>query len=164
MKEYDTLLRNDGRWAARAERFVGTVKDVLEFVAGEDIATGLGALDLDVTLQDACHLAHAQGIREAPRAILRSIPALRLREMQTPDRCCGSAGIYAVVQREMSRSVLEAKMDDISTTGAEVIATANPGCTLQLETGVRRAGTGARVRHVIELLDESYRSGERTAG
>ena len=164
MKEYDTLLRNDGRWAARAERFVGTVKDVLEFVAGEGVATGLGALDLDVTLQDACHLAHAQGIREAPRAILRSIPALRLREMQTPDRCCGSAGIYAVVQREMSRSVLEAKMDDISTTGAEVIATANPGCTLQLETGVRRAGTGARVRHVIELLDESYRSGERTAG
>jgi glycolate oxidase iron-sulfur subunit len=84
--------------------------------------------------------------------------------MQTPDRCCGSAGIYAVVQREMSRSVLEAKMDDISTTGAQVIATANPGCTLQLETGVRRVGTGARVQHVIELLDESYRNGERTAG
>ena len=161
MKEYGRLLRNDERWAQRAERFSTRVRDVLEFVAERDFARGLGRLDADVTLQDACHLAHAQGIRDAPRAILRAIPGLRLREQETPDRCCGSAGIYAVVQAQMSRAVLEAQMVDIASTGASVIATANPGCTLQLEAGVRRSGMDARVQHVIELLDASHRAAAR---
>ncbi|MEE8422320.1 MAG: heterodisulfide reductase-related iron-sulfur binding cluster [Dehalococcoidia bacterium] len=162
MKEYGRLLRNDAEWSDRAERFAASVRDALEFVAAQHFDVGLGALDVDVTLQDACHLAHAQGIRDAPRAILRAIPGLRLHEMATPDRCCGSAGFYSVARPEMSRTVLAAKMADIETTGADVIATANPGCTLQLETGIRRserlAGRAA-VQHVIELLDASYRSG-----
>ena len=100
-----------------------------------------------------------QWIREAPRAILRAIPGLRLVEMTTPDRCCGSAGIYSAVQPEMSARVLEAKMEDVASTGASVVATANPGCTLQLRAGIRRRGIDADARHVIELLDEAYHAG-----
>ncbi|MSQ41612.1 MAG: 4Fe-4S dicluster domain-containing protein [Dehalococcoidia bacterium] len=165
MKEYGRLLRSDARWALRAERFASGVRDVLEYVAAQDFAApGLGAVPGDVTLQDACHLAHAQRIRSAPRAILGAIPGLRLREMQTPDRCCGAAGLYALVQGEMSRTVLASKMAEIAATGAHLIATANPGCTLQLEAGVRRSGLDAGVRHVIELLDESYRAAAAARG
>jgi glycolate oxidase iron-sulfur subunit len=160
MKEYDRLLRNDEHWSERAERFAASVRDVLEFVAAQDFARGLGPLEAEVTLQDSCHLAHAQGIREAPRAILRAIPGLQFTEMATPDRCCGSAGIYSAVQPEMSARVLEAKMADVASTGATTIGTANPGCTLQLEAGVRRTGLDAEVRHVIELLDEAMRAGD----
>ncbi len=161
MKEYGHLLRNDEQWAGRAQRFAESVRDVLEFVAGQDFARGLGAVDRTVTLQDACHLAHAQGIREAPRTILNAIPGLRLNELATPDRCCGSAGLYSAAQPGMSRAVLDAKMADVESTGADVIATCNPGCTLQLETGVRNSEVSeATVQHVIELLDASYRAGE----
>ncbi len=164
MKEYGRLLRNDPVWAGRAERFAASVSDVLEYVAARDFAHGLGPLDVEVTVQDACHLAHAQGIREAPRTLLRAIPGLTLREMRTPDRCCGSAGLYTLAQPGMSRTVLEAKMDDVASTGASVVCTANPGCTLQLQAGVRRRDLDVDVRHVIELLDESYRVGEEEAG
>ena len=164
MKEYGRLLRNDPVWAGRAERFAASVNDVIEYVAARDFAGGLAPLDVEVTLQDACHLAHAQGIREAPRTLLRAIPGLTLREMRTPDRCCGSAGLYTLAQPEMSRTVLEAKMDDVASTGASVVCTANPGCTLQLQAGVRRRDLDIDVRHVIELLDESYRFGEGEAG
>jgi glycolate oxidase iron-sulfur subunit len=164
MKEYGRLLRHDPAWAKRAERFAASVRDVLEFVAARDFAHDLGPVDVDVTIQDACHLAHGQGIRDAPRTILHAIPALRVHEMATPDRCCGSAGLYSAVQSEMSATVLDAKMRDIAQTEAHVIGTANPGCTLQLQAGVRRAGGEMTVRHVIELLDESYRAGSRTPG
>ena len=159
MKEYGRLLRNDARWAERAERFSAGVRDVLEFVAARDFEHGLGPVEAEVTLQDACHLAHAQGIREAPRTILRAIPGLVLRELQTPDRCCGSAGIYSAVQPEMSRTVLEAKLADVAQTGASIVATANLGCTLQLEGGLRASGSEATAQHVIELLDRSYEVG-----
>ena len=109
MKEYGRLLRHDPTWADRAERFAAGVRDVLEFVANEPFAeAGLGHIERTVTLQDACHLAHAQHIREAPRTILGAIPGLHLTEMNTPDRCCGSAGIYSTVQTEMSARVLDA--------------------------------------------------------
>ena len=163
MKEYGRLLRDDAEWAERAEQFGASVQDVIEFVAAQDFEPGLGAVDRDVTLQDACHLAHAQGIREAPRAILGAIPGLRLHEMAAPDRCCGSAGFYSVAHPEMSGTVLAEKMVDVESTGADVIATCNPGCTLQLELGVRRSDVLAGetdVQHVIELLDASYRSGD----
>ncbi len=142
---------------------------VLEFVAGEPFAkAGLGPVERTVTLQDACHLAHGQGIRDAPRAILGAIPGLCLVEMRAPDRCCGSAGLYSAVQPAMSAQVLDAKLEDVAGTGADLVATANPGCTLQLQAGVRSDAFDARsrevglrpveVRHVIELLDESYRA------
>ena len=141
MKEYGRLLRNDRRWAERAEQFASKVRDVLEFVADRDFEHGLGPVDASVTLQDACHLAHGQGIRDAPRRILRAIPGLELRELATPDRCCGSAGIYSVVQPEMSRTVLDAKLADIAHTDASIVATANIGCTLQIQSGLRATGS-----------------------
>jgi glycolate oxidase iron-sulfur subunit len=163
MKEYGHLLRNDPAWAERAEQFAAKVQDVTEFVAnrleGSEIASKLGTLDVDVTLQDSCHLAHGQGVREAPRAILNAIPGVRLHEMATPDRCCGSAGIYSAVQSEMAATVLEPKMVDIAGTGASVVCTSNPGCTMQIQAGVRRTGLDAEVQHVIELLDESLQAG-----
>ncbi len=158
MKEYGRLLRNDREWSGRAEAFASKVQDVIEFVAARDFTGGLGELDLDVTVQDACHLAHAQGIREAPRTILGAIPGLRIQELRTPDRCCGAAGVYSLVQPSMSSAVLDAKMEDITASGASVVATANPGCTMQIEAGIRRIGMLATVRHVIELLDQSYRA------
>ena len=164
MKEYGRLLRHDAAWSARAERFAAGVRDVLEYVAERDFTAGLGRVERTVTLQDACHLAHAQRIREAPRRILRAIPGLRLVELATPDRCCGSAGVYSLVQPVLSAEVLAAKMLDVAATGADVICTANPGCTLQLETGVRRTGLDAEVCHVIEILDEALLIGARGAG
>ncbi len=159
MKEYDRLLRNDPHWGPRAQRFSHSVKDVLEYVAERDFAHDLGTVDETVTLQEACHLAHAQKIREAPRRILRAIPGLRIEELKTPDRCCGSAGIYSFVQPDLSAAILDAKMEDVMRTGADVICTANPGCTLQLQAGVVRTGMHAEVRHVIEVLDQAVRAG-----
>jgi glycolate oxidase iron-sulfur subunit len=154
MKEYGELLADDGRYRDAAARFVAATRDVLEFVASHDLPE-LAELRRTVTYQDSCHLVHAQKIAAAPREILRAIPGLDLREMAAPDRCCGSAGIYSLVQREMSQRLLAGKMDDIAATGATTIATANPGCMMQLEAGLRQRGIAAAVVHVIELLDEA---------
>ena len=159
MKEYGELFENDPRYAEKAERLASIVKDVSEFLAGLPFTPPKGRLPLRVTYQDSCHLAHAQRIREAPRAVLKSIPGLDLVEMESPDRCCGSAGIYNLTQPAMSRRLLDDKMTDALATGCEVIATANPGCMLQLEAGVRRRGSGQEVVHVVELLDRAYAAG-----
>ncbi|MFN8639873.1 MAG: heterodisulfide reductase-related iron-sulfur binding cluster [Dehalococcoidia bacterium] len=157
MKEYGRLLRNDSDWRERAETFAAKVQDATEYVASSPgFERGLGPIDAVATLQDSCHLAHAQGIRDAPRRILNAIPGLQVRELKTPDRCCGAAGLYSLVQPEMSRSVLEAKLDDVQATGAEVVCTSNPGCTLQLAAGIVSRGLEAQAMHVLELLDESY--------
>ena len=159
MKEYGRLLRHDPNWAERAEAFSAKVKDLLEFVAEQDFAHDLGPVDRAVTLQDACHLAHAQRVRNAPRAILGGIPGVTLNEMANSDRCCGSAGLYSVVQPEMSGRVLEPKMAAIAATKATIVCTSNPGCTLQIENGTRRFEVDADVRHVIEVLAESIEAG-----
>ena len=159
MKEYAHLFRNDSAWLPRAERFAATVRDATEYVTSiEGFDRGLGPIDAVATLQDSCHLAHAQGIREAPRRILRAIPGLQIRELKTPDRCCGAAGLYSLVQPDMSRAVLDEKLDDIEATGAEVVCTSNPGCTLQIAGGIVTRGLESRAMHVLELLDESYRA------
>ncbi len=159
MKEYAHLFRNDPDWLPRAERFADTVHDATEYVTSiEGFDRGLGPIDAVATLQDSCHLAHAQGIREAPRRILQAIPGLQIRELKTPDRCCGAAGLFSLVQPEMSHTVLEAKLDDIEATGAEVVCTSNPGCTLQIAGGIVSRGLESRAMHVLELLDESYRA------
>ena len=157
MKEYGRLLRHDPAFAKRAEHFSERVQDITEFVAAQPFAdVPLGPVSEDVTIQDACHLAHAQKIRSAPRQILNAIPGLRMHELDTPDRCCGAAGLYSMVQADMSRQVLAAKLEDVAHTGARIIATSNPGCSMQLENGFRRSGMRVRVQHVVELLDASY--------
>ena len=159
LKEYGHLLREDDKWAKRATAFSNQVQDILEFVEprmqNNNLQKNLSTLNINVTLQDSCHLAHAQGIREAPRKILNQIPGLSLHEMRNPDRCCGSAGIYSLVQSEMSNNILATKMEDIVATESSIICTANPGCTLQLQSGVRQSELDAEVLHVIDLL---YRS------
>ena len=125
----------------------------------------MGRGDATVTYQDSCHLAHGQKVRTAPRQLLAAVPGLEFREMPLSDLCCGSAGIYNVVQNEMSMQILESKMAVVNATGAEIIATANPGCMLQLQAGVRLHGENQRVMHVVEILDEAYgRSDERSRG
>jgi glycolate oxidase iron-sulfur subunit len=153
LKEYHELFEGD----ERARRFSALVKDVNEFLAGVELNTSaLKPLPITVTYQDSCHLAHGQKIRQAPRSLLRSIPELQLREMPLSDLCCGSAGIYNVLHTDMSMAILEKKMASVETTAAGVIATANPGCMLQLRAGAERFGRGQRVAHVVELLAESY--------
>jgi glycolate oxidase iron-sulfur subunit len=160
MKEYGDLLADDPAYAARAARFAALTKDVLEFVATQDLGE-LGTIERIVTYQDSCHLVHAQRVTAAPRAIMRRIPGLEMREMAAPDRCCGSAGLFSIVQAGLSQRLLATKMDDVAETGASTIATANPGCMMQLESGVRVRRLSADVVHVIELLDESMRAAGR---
>ncbi|MBV9441537.1 MAG: (Fe-S)-binding protein, partial [Acidobacteriaceae bacterium] len=156
LKEYGHLLRDDPAFGEKARDFSARMKDVNEFLASIELNRQMAPLPYTVTYQDSCHLAHGQKIKEAPRKLLKSIPGLSFREMPMADLCCGSAGIYNVVQNKMAMRILEGKMKYIETTKAEVIATANPGCMLQLAAGARLLSNGQRVVHVIELLDEAY--------
>ena len=156
LKEYSDLFEHEPEWRDKARRFSGVVKDVNEFLASIKLNPHLGEIAATATYQDSCHLAHGQKIRSAPRKLLAAIPGLKLREMALADLCCGSAGIYNVAQPEMAAALLDGKMANVEATGAEIIATANPGCMLQLALGVRKRGGGQRVAHVVELLDEAY--------
>jgi glycolate oxidase iron-sulfur subunit len=157
LKEYDELLEHDEEYAGRASEFRALVKDVTEFLASVELnRTAMRPLPYRVTYQDSCHLAHGQKIRNAPRQLLRAVPGLTLREMPNADICCGSAGIYNVVQNEMAMEILERKMAAVNLVDPDVIATANPGCMIQLRAGAKLHGRGQRVAHVIELLDEAY--------
>ena len=167
LKEYGELLEPDPAYAGKARRFSEMVQDVTEFLVSLPLEPPKAGLSARVTYQDSCHLVHAQKVRSAPRELLRSIPGLEFVEMETPDRCCGSAGVYSFAQRDMSLRLLDEKMRDVAATlqaepndsaGAPVIATANPGCMMQLEAGLRREGLPGRAVHVVELLDEAYRA------
>jgi len=162
LKEYHDLLEHDADYAEKARRFSSLMKDVNEFLASIELNREMGSVPVTVTYQDSCHLAHGQKVRIPPRRLLAGVPGVEFREMPLSDLCCGSAGIYNVVENEMAMSVLEKKMQSVNSTGAEVIATANPGCMLQLEAGVRLHGRGQRVVHVVEILDEAYRNAEAT--
>jgi glycolate oxidase iron-sulfur subunit len=163
LKEYGELLEGDPEYAVRACDFARRMQDVTEFLASIELNREMRPLPLTVTYQDSCHLAHGQRIRTAPRKLLEAVPGVTFREMPLADLCCGSAGIYNVAQNEMSMQILTRKMEDVNRTGAEVIATANPGCILQLRAGVSLHGKGQRVVHVVELLDEAYASPEPRA-
>jgi glycolate oxidase iron-sulfur subunit len=161
MKEYDHLLGDDAAYREKSRAFVAMTQDVLEFVAEHDLGP-LGELRAAVTYQDSCHLVHGQKVTSAPRKLLTAIPGIDLRELAAPDRCCGSAGLYNLVQRNMAGRLLANKMDDVAATRASIIATANPGCMMQLEAGLRQRGIEGRVVHVIELLDEAMQAGPST--
>lgn len=158
LKEYDELLENDAAYAERAHRFSHLMKDVNEFLALIELNPKMGEVRATVTYQDSCHLAHGQRIRVQPRKLLSAIPGVTFKEMPLADLCCGSAGVYNVVHTEMSMALLEQKMQNVNTTGADLIVTANPGCMLQLEAGAKKHGSGQRVAHVVEVLDEAYRN------
>ena len=155
MKEYASLLHEDATYAGRAGEFSAKTKDVNEYLAELGLRQPKRRLEAKVTYQDPCHLAHAQGVRAAPRELLKQVGA-SLVESPRPDTCCGSAGTYNVVQNKVSMRILDEKMGFIASVSPEIIATANVGCVLQYRAGIERAHMKARVAHVIELLDEAY--------
>jgi glycolate oxidase iron-sulfur subunit len=155
LKEYAALLEGDVNYSERASQFTAKARDINEYLAATGLRQPRRKLDARVTYQDSCHLAHAQGVRSAPRQLLRQIGA-EVVESPRPDSCCGSAGVYNVVQNELSMKVLEEKMGYVASVEPAIIATANVGCMLQFRAGVQRHKMTARVAHVIELLDEAY--------
>ncbi|MEO8539790.1 MAG: heterodisulfide reductase-related iron-sulfur binding cluster [bacterium] len=150
MKEYGDLLAKDSRWAARAATFSARVKDSSELLSDMPAGTFLGV----VTYQDACHLAHAQRIKDQPRDLLRRA-GCELIETTGADVCCGAAGIYSLVQPEMSAQLRKRKTEQFLAVRPDVIVTANPGCQMQYEAAVAEAGLPARVMHLMEVLDEA---------
>jgi glycolate oxidase iron-sulfur subunit len=153
MKEYAQLLED-----AETSEFARLTRDVSEFLVSiEPLQPFSHAVKRTVTLQESCHLVHAQRVKDPPRHLLASIPGLELRDMAHSDLCCGSAGLYMLTQSEMSSRILDDKMRDVAATGAYTIVTANPGCMMQMERGLHRSGLAGEVKHVVELLDEAYR-------
>lgn len=156
LKGYVHLLEDRPNWAGRAAALASKVRDVseyLETIAGEET---LGQLRMRVTYQDPCHLAHAQGIRAEPRALLSRVRGLELVEMADADVCCGSAGYYNLAQPEYADRLLEPKVNAILATRPQAVVTGNPGCMLQLAAGLRSRGRGdIPVLHVVEVLDRA---------
>lgn len=152
MKDYGHRLGSP-----EGKSFGAKVKDVTELLAQSDLKRG-GSLALDVAYDAPCHLQHAQRVQEAPLTVLRAIPDLRLQVLPGSDRCCGSAGIYSMLEPEMSRAVLDAKVQSFIEASPQpaIVATGNPGCLMQIGAGVRAAGLAIRVVHPVELLDWSY--------
>ena len=157
MKEYGELLKDDPEYRDRAARMEAMTVDITEFLVGLPFHHPEGKIPMKVTFQDPCHLAHAQRIVQAPRTILGAIPGLEISEINDGSRCCGAAGMYSITHRRMSRRLLDSKMNYIDATGAEAVVTANPGCMIQLESGIRDRASTRRVYHVVDILDESYR-------
>lgn len=156
MKAYGALLADDPAWAERARRFAGTVRDVAEFLAAAPLRGPLDPVPLTVTYHDPCHVVHGQKIRSQPRQLLAQVPGLRVVDLPESDWCCGSAGIYNLTQPEMAARLLERKVRHVRGTGADAVVTANPGCILQIQAGLRAAGDARPVLHLVEVLDRAY--------
>ncbi|MBM2805661.1 MAG: protein of unknown function cysteine-rich region domain protein [Deltaproteobacteria bacterium] len=163
MKEYDYLLRDDAEYAEKAKRFSAQVKDAGEFLAGLGLVGAMAPVNLTVTYQDPCHLAHGQKIRSQPRQLLQAIPGLKLIEMEGSDRCCGSAGIYNLTHADMSQLLLKEKMQSVGAVNADAIVAPNPGCMLQLTYGAKNYGPNIAVYHLMDLLDRAYSEAETAA-
>jgi glycolate oxidase iron-sulfur subunit len=159
LKHYSHLLRDDPAYHARAVLWDAKVKDIHEWLAqiGFEPPGRADHPKTVVTYHEACHLCHGQGITRQPRQILKSIPNLELVELPESTWCCGSAGIYNLLQPKMAGELLERKLRHIDSTAAPVVATANPGCLAQIQTGVRQTGRQLRVVHPITLLAQAYR-------
>lgn len=156
MREYEFLLRDDPAYAEAAHEFSASVLDVTVFLARQGIAREPGPLPMSVTYQEPCHLAHAQRATSEPRQLLDAIPDLTLVEMNESTLCCGSAGIYNVLQPDMARRLRERKLDNALDVQPEAIISANPGCMLQLQAGLRDRGIDISVMHIMTLLDRAY--------
>jgi glycolate oxidase iron-sulfur subunit len=159
MKEYGDLLGTE-----EAKAFSAKIRDLMEFLHEEGVEPPAGGLGSGfartvVAYHDACHALRAQGIREQPRAILRRIPGLELVEITNGERCCGAAGLYNVLEPETSGELMRQKAEAIASTGATIVASANPGCTMQIAAGLRAIGKDVEVLHPVEILDRAYRAG-----
>ncbi|GIW41527.1 MAG: glycolate oxidase iron-sulfur subunit [Candidatus Binatia bacterium] len=157
MKEYGHLLEDDPAYAEKARRFAARVRDVTEILDLLSPEPPPLPRPLRVTYHDACHLAHAQNVREAPRRLVRTMGGAELVELEEADLCCGSAGSYNLTERSMARRLQARKVDRILETGADCVLAANPGCILQIRAGLALRGERVPVLHPVELLDLAYR-------
>lgn len=155
MKEYDHLLSGDPEWSARARKISSRVRDVSELLAAVGPRSG-GVIPFTVAYDAPCHLQHAQRVTLAPIAVLQAIPGVDLVPLDESDQCCGSAGIYNLIEPETSDMVLQRKLERIEMSRASLVATGNPGCLMQIGAGLLRAEMRARAVHPVDLLDASY--------
>jgi glycolate oxidase iron-sulfur subunit len=157
MKDYVDVLAGDPEWAERATAFSAKTRDLTEFLTELGPRATRHPLEITVAYHDACHLAHAQGVRAQPRALLKAIPGLEVREIADPEICCGSAGVYNLLQPEAAGELGDHKAGNVSATGADLLVAANPGCSLQIATALRRRGEEIAVAHTAEVIDASIR-------
>ena len=162
MKEYADLLADDPQYAERAKAFADRVRDVAEILDELGTVAPRHPLEVTIAYHDACHLAHAQGIRAQPRRLLEAIPGLELKEIAEAELCCGSAGIYNIVNPEPARELGDRKAANIVATGAQLLVTANPGCLMQVTSAIERSAkeqgtTPMGMAHTVEVLDASIR-------
>jgi len=157
LKEYGDLLRDDPSYAERAAALAAKVRDVSEVLVELGPMAPRHPLPLSVAYHDACHLAHAQGVRAQPRRLLADIPGLSLREIASAEICCGSAGVWNVLNPEPARELGDRKARDVLATGADLLVTANPGCLMQVAAAVHRAGGVIGLAHTVQVLDASIR-------
>ncbi|WP_235558721.1 glycolate oxidase subunit GlcF [Nocardioides sp. Leaf285] len=155
MKEYAALLADDPAYAERARSFADKVRDVSEILDELGPVAPRHPLEMSVAYHDACHLSHAQGVRAQPRRLLEAIPGLELKEIAEAELCCGSAGIYNIINPEPARELGDRKAANIVATGAQVLVTANPGCLMQVTSAIERSGHPMGMAHTIEVLDAS---------
>jgi glycolate oxidase iron-sulfur subunit len=157
-KEYGHLLHDEPAYRDRAAAFSAKVRDITELLAEIPLRTPPGSVPMRVTYHEACHLCHAQGVKRPPRQVIQQIPGVELVEMKESDWCCGSAGIYNLTHPERAEKILARKVENIAATQAEVVLTGNPGCLLQIDAGLKRAGMKTRALHPTQLLDAAYRN------
>jgi len=157
MKEYAYMLRDDPEYAERAKEFSSKVKDITEFLQEIGTVAERHPLPLAAAYHDACHLAHAQGVRQQPRKTLKQIPGMEVREIKEAEVCCGSAGIYNMVEPEPAAELGERKAKNVLKTGAQMIVTSNPGCILQIQASLKKMGHDVPMAHPMEVLDASIR-------
>ncbi|HET7419693.1 MAG TPA: (Fe-S)-binding protein [Candidatus Dormibacteraeota bacterium] len=158
--DFDALVIDSAGCGAHMKDFYpelkGKVKDLTEWLAEVGLPGPQRDVNMRVTYQDACHLAHAQRIKKQPRDLLRALPGMQLVEMRHPDICCGAAGLYSTLEPDMSSRILQEKLDDIASTKADVLTVANPGCQMQIEAGLRARRSPMRVEHIAETLLRAY--------
>jgi glycolate oxidase iron-sulfur subunit len=162
IKEYAHLLRDDPEFAERAKAVSAKCRDITELIAELGFDRALQPLRLKVAYHDSCHLQHAQGIRSQPRQLLNAIPGLEVLELPEAAICCGSAGIYNLVEPEPARQLADRKAKHIIDSGAQALVSANPGCLLQIASGLKKAGHPLPVFHIIELIDNALGLAPRT--
>jgi glycolate oxidase iron-sulfur subunit len=159
LKHFDRLLKDDPQYAAKAAQWSEKLKDISEWLVEIDFrAPEKTGTQARVTYHDACHLCHGQKITVQPRELLAKIPGLDVKPLAESMWCCGSAGIYNLIQPEMADKLLQRKLDHIAATGATVVATGNPGCLLQIQNGLRARGTPVECVHPVSLLAKAYRA------
>jgi glycolate oxidase iron-sulfur subunit len=158
LKEYGELLSDEPRYAGRAAAFAAKVRDLSELLVELGPVAPRHPLELTVAYHDACHLGHAQGVRAQPRALLNGIPGLQVREIADPEICCGSAGIWNVLNPVPAAELGARKAAGVLATGAELLVTANPGCLMQVAASIRKAGGSIALAHTAQVLDASIRN------